>query len=253
MSWNFIIGPILALLPKPWREALPFARNAQLRSAAIVSGLAELLGAVMGLGYWYMYAMSMWVDRSVSAAIDGKVVGATVQGIGGVALTVWATHPLTLLLLYGFLEGAVRFCGAAFSEDILGTLPLFLVDQIFLQPFRRRNPTSAAAGGGLVSNALSLVGAVRERVLLRRGDEVQDELCYRTEDGEEVLEICASRRKQDWIPPRTVRYENVYYRLEASTTKTGPRPFSYMLRRLSAGVPGRTVLNYLPVSVLIRQ
>lgn len=253
MFWNFIIGPILALLPKPWREALPFARNVRWGPAAIVSGLAELFGAVMGLGYWYMYAMSMWVDRSVSAAMHGRIAGATVQGIGGVALSVWATHPLTLLLGYAFLEGAVRFCGAAFSEDILGTLPLFLVDRILLHPFRRRNPASAVTGAGLVSNALSLVGAVGERVLTRRSGEVQDELCYQIEQGEEVLEICASRRKQDWIPPRTVRYENVYYRLESSTIKAGPRPFRYMLRRLSAGVPGRTVLIYSPASVLSRE
>jgi len=50
----------------------------------------------------------------------------------------------------------------------------------------------------------------------------------------------------DWNPPRVVRYEDRYYRLEDYARGSGPRPFVYRLRRLAAGVPGRTVLVYSP-------
>jgi hypothetical protein len=254
LVWTYILGPILALLPKPWRDSLPFASEVQWGRATAVSGVVETLGAIVALGYWYMYSMTAMVDRSVSGALEGKMgANATVQGIAGVALTVWMTHPLTLLLGYCMLEGMVRLSAAAFGEQNLGTLSLALLDWIAVRPFRRRNPASVMDAGSAAANARSMVDAVRERVMLARGGEEQDELCFRKEGGDELLEIRASKRKQDWVPPRVVRCEDAYYRLESSAVKSGPRPFSYMLRRLSAGVPGRSVLLYSAEDALVRE
>lgn len=72
-------------------------------------------------------------------------------------------------------------------------------------------------------------------------------------DEGEILEIHASRMKQDWTPPRIVRYDDAYYRLERFSRGVGSRPFVYHLRRLSAGVPGRTVLLYQPEEAVIRE
>jgi hypothetical protein len=252
--WNYLIGPILAFLPKPWRDSLPFAGNVQWGRAAAVSGLVEWFSALAGLGYWYKYAMTLWVDHGISNAVAGKLgVGVTVQEIGGAALTVWWLHPLTWLLAYFLAEGMVRFCAAAFGEERLGILPLAILDWILIRRFRGRNPASVMEAGSAASNARSLVDAVRERILAPRGGERQDELRFRREGGEELLEIRASRRKADWIPPRVVRIEDAYYRLEDSAMKTGPRPFLYRLRRLSAGVPGRSVLLYSPNDALVRE
>src|ERR1700674_346493 len=114
LMWDYLIGPIFALLPKAWRESLPFAGQVHWRRAAVVSGLGESWGAIAGLGYWYMYAMTLWVDGAVSHALDGQLGDhVTVQQIAGVALAVWWTHPLTLLLGYFMFEGAVRFVAAA--------------------------------------------------------------------------------------------------------------------------------------------
>jgi hypothetical protein len=251
--WDYLIGPIFALLPKAWRESLPFAGEVHWRRAAVVSGLGESLGAIAGLGYWYMYAMTLWVDRAVSHALDGQLGDhVTVQQIAGVALAVWWTHPLTLLLGYFMFEGAVRFVAAAVGEESLGILLLGLIDRILIRPFRRRNPASAMAPGSVASNARSMVDAVRE-LTLNPGSAKQDELRFRNEGGEEILEIRASRRKLDWTAPRVVRYGDAYYRLEASAMKTGARPFLYTLRRLAAGVPGRSVLIYSPADVLVRE
>jgi len=64
------------------------------------------------------------------------------------------------------------------------------------------------------------------------------------EGGEELLEIRSSRKKVDWEPPRVVRIGERFYRLEKYAKRVPPRPFRYTLRRLAAGVPGRTVLVY---------
>src|SRR5262250_1490786 len=97
--WTYILGPFLALLPKWWRGWLPFLDAPRWRRATILSGLAELIGAIVALSYWYMYAMSLWVDRGVDAALAGKLgPGVTTHQIAGVALSVWATHPVTWVL-----------------------------------------------------------------------------------------------------------------------------------------------------------
>ncbi len=179
--------------------------------------------------------------RGLDSALSGKMgPNVTTHQIAGVALSVWATHPLTWLLGYFIFEGAVRLCGAAFSDSILGTLPLFLLDKILFGAFRP-------------GNVSSFVGAVRERMLVANLRDVHDELFFRTNGPEEILEIHACRRKQDWDPPRVVRVEDRYYRLESSTLGSGPRPFRYTLRRLAVGVPGRNVLLYSPAEALIRK
>ncbi len=250
--WTYILGPFLALLPKNWRDALSFTQFAQVGRATALSGLCESIGAIVALGYWYMYAMSTWTDRGVESALSGRLGVVTDRDIASVVLTLYLTHPLTWLLGYFMLEGAVRFCGAAFSENILGALPLFLLDKILISPFRRssRAHTDRDMARG---ESPSLLGSMREGLLSGRRSRLQDEITLRKSETEEFLEVFASHRKDDWIPPRIVRYAESYYRLESSEVASGSRPFRYKLRRLSAGVPSRSVLLYSPGDALIRQ
>jgi hypothetical protein len=206
--------------------------------------------ALIALSYWYMYAMTAWVGRGVDSALSGKMgPGVTDQTIGSVTLVVWATHPLTLLLAYAGIEGAIRLCAAAFSDNILGIFPLFLFDKIFVTAFCRRKAKTTKRSSRINS---SLVGALRERLLTASWPIVSDELCFRRSASEEILEIHTSRRKEGWAPPRVVRIQDTYYRLEADSLGPPPRPFRYMLRRLPAGVPGRTVLLYSPADAVIK-
>jgi len=66
--------------------------------------------------------------RSMTDTTTTADANVTDQAIGSVALVIWATHPLTLLLAYAGIEGAIRLCAAAFSDNILGIFPLFLLD-----------------------------------------------------------------------------------------------------------------------------
>jgi hypothetical protein len=227
--------------------SLPFAKKVQWERATAISGFAEAALALVAIMYWYSYAMSTWVENGVSVALSGKMgPGVRPQDIGGAALIVWWMHPVTWLLAYLGLEGALRLCAGAFGGHSCGIFSLFLVDKIVIGPFRRRKE-----GVGAVSNVSSFAGVISERVRTAGLSEVPDELCFKKDESGEILEIRACRRKQDWIPPRTVRYLDAYYRLEADSSAAGPRPFRYQLRLLPMGVPGRTVLLYAPADAVI--
>lgn len=244
---TFILGPFLAMLPKRWRASLPFRESIAWNWATILSGFGESFIALAAMLYWYSYSVTTWVSRALDAALAGKVaVEVNDQEVGFMAITIFATHPLTWLIASVGVEGIVRLAGAAFTENNLGIFPLFVLDKIFLKIAGRGGASTAKAAGYTEGNLSSYMGAVQEKIRLSRIPSVPDELSFRRDETDEILEIRACRRKPDWTPPRTVRYEDAFYRLEACSDGPAPRPFRYRLRRLPAGVMGRTVLIYSP-------
>jgi hypothetical protein len=251
--WTYLLGPLFAVFPKPWRESLPYLANVQWSRATAISGLTESVLALLALMHWYSLAMTTWVGNGIATALSGKSgPGIEPQMVGAVALTVWATHPLTWLLGYAGLEGAIRSCAAAFTGNSFGILLFFLIDKMAFNPFRRRDHAAADAAVSVRSNLTSFASAIHERIAAATLPEVSDEISFTKRATEEILEIRASRRKQDWIPPRVVRYQDAYFRLEAASRGAAPRPFIYTLLKLSAGVSGRTVLLYAPSDAVIR-
>jgi hypothetical protein len=240
--WTYIVGPFLALLPKRWRKALPFSDAINWPHAVTLSGLAELAVAVAATLEWYSISMTTWVNRGLEVAMSGKAGnGITDQAIGGMAWFMWVNHPLTWLLGYFCIEGAVRMCGAAFSDNLLGTLPLAVVDKVMRYVLYGSKTAEEVPGA-----ASSFFIAVSEKVLESSVPVSADEVRFQQSASEEIMEIRASRRKVEWDPPRVVRFQENYYQLEACSKCAGPRPFRYTLRKLSAGVPGRKVIVYEP-------
>jgi hypothetical protein len=242
---TYLLGPILALLPKAWRKSLPASKLVNWRIATVLSGFGESLIALTSLLLWYSYSVTHWAKDAVFAAIDA---GAEINpnAIGFAALAIWATHPLTWLIAYVTVEGSVRLVRAAFTETYLGIFPLFVLDKIIRRVSGRSEADPAKAAGYSQGHLSSYVGAIREKATIGRIAEVPDELCFSGRPPDEFLEIRACRRKADWTPPRTVHYQDSFYRLEAYSEGSAPRPFRYTLRKLSAGVMGRTVLVYSP-------
>jgi hypothetical protein len=242
--WDFIAGPVLALLPARWRRLLPDQIDVNWQRAGTLSGMYELIAAVVAFGYWYMREVPTRIGQIIDATADGRIpVGMDDRQVNGAALTLFYLNPLTWLLLYFFFEGAARLCGAAFTENLLGTFPLYLAERFVAWV---KNPKEARVGETIAETAKSILASVRERAIEAARKDVPDELNYAKSGEEEWLEIRASRRKPDWFEPKTVRVGDLYYRLEESATINGPRPFQYRLRRLPAGVPGRSVLLYTP-------
>lgn len=246
--WTYVIGAVLAALPRRWRRNLRDSGINWTR-AGVASGCLECLAAIVALGYWYMFEMGRIVNAGVDAATSGKLgPGVTDQQISALALTVLLTHPLTWFLGYCAVEGAARLCAAAFTESAYGILPLALIDWS-ASLLRNRKDTREA----LREHTSSFASGVRERMLTATHDELPDELHSGSDHGEELLEIQASRRKDDWIAPKVVRVDETYYRLESCSVVKELRPFRYHLRRLAAGVPGRNVILYSTAAAVIHE
>jgi hypothetical protein len=249
--WTYIAGPIAALLPYRWRRALPTKVCADWERAAAFSGFLEILASIVGLGFWYMWEMTRRIGQIMDASETGQIpVGLSEHQVQGAALTIFYLNPLTWILFYFFFEGGVRLCGAAFTESILGTLPLYLLERLV---FVARNRKEVKPGEVIARNVESIVESVRERLMVARLPEVPDELHYTRSGTKEMLEISTSRRKVEWVSPKIVQVDEVYYRLGEGTVERGARPFRYRLRRLEAGVTGRNVVLYKTDEAVVRE
>jgi hypothetical protein len=239
-------GPFAAFLPARWRSHLPLAGSVKWERAAALSGLLECVAAMVALGFWYMRLMVPTIRGVTESVMDGRSSGTevTAHQVTGVALLVFATHPLTWLLAYLFAEGALRFLAAFIAEDARGSFPLYVLER---GAFLAAHPDQAQAILQEVrQNFTSLGDDLRERLMVARLKEVYDEHIPSKDGAEEFLEIGASRRKQGWDPPKIVCVDEVYYRLEKAFVdpRLRARPFRYRLRRLEAGVPGKNVIIY---------
>jgi len=238
--WDFIVGPILVLLPKRWRERLVAVREVDWLHAATVSGIYELIAAVFAFQYWYLYEMRRLVDAAVAQALSGTV-HVTEHEISAAALFIFFSHPLTWVIFYFFFEGAARGCSGAFTEKAVGTLPLCLTERVLYWTRHRKE-----VGAGVSEHAHSFADAIHEKVRRGRAQQLADEVVFEKDGEDDMVEIRASQRKEDWDPPKVVRMGGEFYRLEQSWTEKGERPFGYRLRKLAAGVMGRRVLVYEP-------
>jgi hypothetical protein len=248
---TYLLGPVAVLLPVRWRRALPIMERADWERAAALSGFLEILAAIVGLGYWYMFEMTRRIGQILNASVNGQIpVELSEHQVLGAALTIFYMNPLTWILFCFFFEGAVRLCGAAFTENVLGTLPLYLLERML---FLVRNRKEVRLGELVARNVKSLVESVREELMVARLEEVPDELHYSKSGTEETLEVWASRRKKEWVAPKIVRVDDVYYRLEESWVQKGARPFLYRLGRLDAGVPGRSVILYKRGEAVVKE
>src|SRR5690348_15982027 len=143
---TYLLGPILALLPRTWRKLLPLGSGVDWRRATLLSGFGEAVVALVSLMRWYSYYMALLVNNGMDSAITGKLgPRVTDQEISFTALVIWATHPLTWVIAFAGVEGAVRLVSAAFTETSLGTFPLFVLDKIIRKLSGRRERTAAEA------------------------------------------------------------------------------------------------------------
>ena len=241
--WTYVLGPILALLPERWRRVPLWSERVRWEPAGTVSGILEMMGAVTALGYWYVYEMSRRMTEIMDLVNNGKIgPGLEEHQVGGGALALFYMSPLTWVLFYCFAEGAVRLCAAAFTGQAFGSFPLWILERatfVIRKPEQARRARLAAK-----EHVRSVAESVRERLMVARLEDLGDEVRFAGNGTDELLEIWASRRKEDWTPPKIVRVDEVFYRLEEHRVRKGPRPFQYRLRRLEAGVMGRGVIQY---------
>jgi hypothetical protein len=236
------MGPFLSLLPKRWRASLALGSSMDWAVAAAISGVLEFVLAAVVFLTWYSYSVTHWAGNAVESAIRN---GADIPP-NGVGLAAWATmflHPLTWLIIFFQLEAIVRFLAGAFTGKVYGTLPLFVLDKILLR-FVPGGTKQQQSGTEPAWSSFS--GTIRQRLRSSWLPVLPDELVHTKDASGDLLSIRSSRPKSGWDPPRIVLTDNVYYRLERVSEQSGARPYVYFLRRLPAGVPGRSVIQYSP-------
>jgi len=202
----------------------------------------ESFFALLAFVYWYSYSVTHWAEDAVYSAIQ-KGASIPPHTVGFAAFALMFLHPLTWLIAWCALEGAVRFLGAAFTGSVLGILPLFLLDKAWT---RLTSSPRAERPADIQNNWSSFFSSIRQRAAFLRNPALPDEVRYSADATGEFISITSSRPKSGWEPPRIIRCRDIYYRLEATSEQSGPRSFLYVLRRLPAGVPGRTVIGYSP-------
>jgi hypothetical protein len=69
---TYLLGPILALLPRTWRKLLPFDSGVDWRRATLLSGFGEAVVALVSLMYWYSHYMALLVNNGLIRQSLGK-------------------------------------------------------------------------------------------------------------------------------------------------------------------------------------
>lgn len=224
-SWTaYVFGPFAALLPKRWRGG---ARNGPTRyfaRAALISGVAEAVLAMVALGVWYAKSIGLFSSHYASyVAASGQSLSSEWTFAGGAGLIGFATNVLTWLIVFFAVEGVIRAFAAMASNEVVGTLPFYLVDL----GWRKLRPKRKAQELPLVPDEVTPGGATCD------------------------IRIASCRRRDGWKYPFTLRYGGGYFQvIDEQHMGAGPRPYLYSLRRLPPGEKAGGLKNYDPTDVL---
>ncbi len=145
-----------------------------------------------------------------------------VRGMGIIFFLAYILLPVTLMLIYFGFEGAVRFVAAGATGEVVGTLPLALVDM-----------------AGQKWNAY-----YAEK---KQGPRVPDLVSVPPTDGSGYdLSIASCREKPGWDHLMTISYNETLYEVLDSVEGDEPRKHVYLLRRAPLHKVVRGLYHYDP-------
>ena len=226
---SFLAGILLSLLPERYRRWWEPASTLDFLRASFVSGLVQGLGCFVVFILRYLIFFQQRVmemgGQVIKAGADEALASRGVQmGMGVVSTLEYVFQPLSLLLVYFALEGAVRLAGAAFTEQILPSLPLHLL--AWAQERLEQRRAERALGPPVVDT-------------VERGD------------GKEYdLRIASCRSKLNWDRLMTVAYEDQFYEVIKEEQAARPRPFIYLLKKIPESKVIRGLHHYRPDETL---
>ncbi len=224
--WTYLAGPFLSLLPESWRANLPFAASIKWRRAAFVSGALEACVSLCALVVWYSYSVTHHTRVQIALALRAHPdIHPRPNLLGLIGFIVVALNVVTWVICWFWFEGVVRAFGAAFTDEIVGTLPLWIIDQSY----------RAASSWN------------RNR---RRPPLAPDEVAWCKDGQVEVLRVMSCRQKPTWKNRPTIRIKEEFFQVDDSFPGSGPRPYVYHLRRLQPGEISRGLENYDPQAPL---
>src|SRR5215813_2217230 len=93
--FTYLLGPFLAMLPRRWRNALPFSGAIRWTKAAALSGLLESFLALVAMVFWYSHSTMIWIDHAAGEAAQGKMgPEVNTHALGFVAWSIMMMQPL---------------------------------------------------------------------------------------------------------------------------------------------------------------
>jgi hypothetical protein len=205
----------LSFLPPRYRRRAGFEETGELRAGTILSGIGQ--GSLCLL--LYVHFLSGQITPAMSDAggavlatygrhrVVDEVTIRLATGVLGVAN--FALQPLNMFILYLGFEGLIRTIGAATTQHLLGTLPLYIVSAVH--------------------------GRIAEwRYKRQLGAVVIDEILPPTDDTYDVR-VLSCRPKPDWNSYITIRFRDEFYILAGEEIGEAPRPYVYRLRKNPTG------------------
>ncbi len=202
-----LLSIFVSLLPQRYRGYWLGDGNLDVRRGAILSAVLQFVLACAAM--WALYpafVRSRYADLSASMAghpADNIVEGFADFAYGPIVVLAYIFRPLTLVLLYFALEGAVRMVAAVATNEIVPTLPLQLL-------------AIAIATGR---------AQWQERELGPRIADVVEPAVT----GKYDLKILSCRPKE-WNRLTTISYNEGMYELQGEETGPPPLRFVYLLR-----------------------
>jgi hypothetical protein len=221
--WTYVLGPFLSLLPEAWRGKLPWAESIRWRPATFISGVLEALASLCALVVWYSYSVANHTPVQIESALRAhpNVHPTNEMMMGLIGFVFVALNAVTWIIIWFWFEGVVRLLGAAFTDEIVGTLPLWIIDTSFRALRQRRQN--------------------RHRPPL-----VPDEVTWLRDAQPEALMIMSCLPKPTWQDRSTIRFKDEFFKVESSIVGSGLRPYTYHLRRMQPGEIIRAPENYDP-------
>lgn len=223
---NLFAATLFSFLPRRYRHAL--LQGCEIpATGAFLGGILEMLTALGLFIHRYFLFANNWLGSVPATVVNGGMMHSgetSVMTLGVFVIVGYVFQPLSIILVYFTLEGAVRAAAAGLSGEITPSLPFQLV--ALLQTKAEAWREEANLGPRLVDQV--------ERADPEGGD----------------LRIASCRPKPDWDNLVTISYGEMLYEVAGHETGSKPRPFVYLLRQKPEYKLIRGLRHYDPEDVL---
>ena len=226
---SLLLGMLLSLLPKRYRDRLPASAQGDLRLGALVSGFATsaacLVAFIVRYLSFFQYRIGDIGQRAIDKGNEGILAYPYAQyGMGAATTVEYLFKPLSIALIYFGIEGAVRLLAAITTQEITGSLPLYAL--AWLED--------------------SLGKARAERAMGPRVPDVFEEVYSNEFDAR----IFTCRRRRNWHRMMTLSWQDQFYEILGERPGRAPHHFIYLLRKSPKRRVIRTVHYFDPEEVM---
>ncbi len=224
---SFLLSVVFSVVPARYRRRFLVDPDLNVQRGALVSGVVETVGCALALWLRYPpYVQGRMAEAGAAVAkaggSDNISQGVAAYSTAGLSLFEYIVQPVSLMLVFFFLEGMARLTAAVVTGEVLPTLPLQLIAWAhrFGEDWKQ------------------------ERDL---GPRIVDTVAPGAADYDLRIESC---RPKPWNPLTTISYNDQLYEVTRELTGSPPRRFVYLLRNAPESKLVRGLHHYDPEETL---